>query len=476
MESNEVLRARFSELEWAISIQQMLLNAMMARMQQLQTRLNSIVYPVLSLPPEITSEIFIRCIPEGSRDVVDTRVAPLLPMHVCRAWRQIAISTPALWTTFDVSEAVRSLSETSKIWFERARQLPLSVAIDTSFSRLGRGSFDQFLVTFGRHSQSIRSLQLYTTVDGFRRIDTRLLNFARLRNLSLHLLLGEDQELNDFPPIEINMFHSVPLLNEVLLSEIPPSFIPLPWQQLTKFTGQFYTLRACLDALRRMPNITECALAAYASHNPEAFKIFSHPAIETFTLFSASADYRDGADSAQLLAFITLPALHTLQVDVLDFHEETFHAFLLRSIPPLKRLSVRSCRGVSLVLPTQTMLGLTDLEISYPTNEFLAGFFGSLAQFPSYLPQLQNLALPTGDREATVLGSIPEMVRLGATSIAARRNLEGCAQLRSFHVTSTFHEAADLEPLCSTWDLQLFRNLKVSGMDIHIGSQWKSLV
>ncbi|KAJ7228149.1 hypothetical protein GGX14DRAFT_331655, partial [Mycena pura] len=57
----------------------------------------SIVYPVLTLPPEITSEIFIRCLPAETVDVVCTRNAPLLPMQICRTWRQIAISMRVLW-------------------------------------------------------------------------------------------------------------------------------------------------------------------------------------------------------------------------------------------------------------------------------------------------------------------------------------------------------------------------------------------
>ncbi|KAJ7781005.1 hypothetical protein B0H16DRAFT_1877806 [Mycena metata] len=480
MESNEVLRARYSELAWAISKQQALLNAMMARLQELQTQLDSIVYPVLSLPPEITSEIFLHCTPEGYRDAVDTRFAPLLLMRVCRAWRQVAISTPALWTTFHVTRAIRSMPEIAKVWFERARQLPLSVSLDQSVLPPGR-VIDEFLATFRRHCQSIHSLELHTSGDGFQRINTylldfiHLLDFTRLRNLSLHLLLGED-EVFDFPAIEINMFHSAPLLNEVFLGGIPPSLIPLPWQQLTKFTGHFFTLPACLYVLRRTPNVTECALAAYSSHDPEAFDICRHPAVETFTL-SAAVNYYDCADSAQVLAFITLPALHTLRIDnVDDFDEETFHSFLLRSIAPLKTLSIRSRRGIIRLLPTQAMLRLTDLEISYPTNEFLATFFESLAQFPSFLPQLQTLAFPTGYRDATVLGSIPKMVRVGATAITARRNLQGCAQLQSFRVTSDFHDAPAFVPLLSKRDLQLFRNLKASGMDIHIGSEWESLV
>ncbi|KAJ7187330.1 hypothetical protein C8R46DRAFT_1059491 [Mycena filopes] len=57
-----------------------------------------IPYPVLTLPNEIVSEIFIRVLPpypecppwKGS-------LSPSLLTQICRKWREIALSTPELW-------------------------------------------------------------------------------------------------------------------------------------------------------------------------------------------------------------------------------------------------------------------------------------------------------------------------------------------------------------------------------------------
>ncbi|KAJ6608263.1 hypothetical protein B0H10DRAFT_1711402, partial [Mycena sp. CBHHK59/15] len=54
------------------------------------------VHPVLSLPPEITSEIFIHCLPSGFLKP-STRKAPLLFTQICHRWRLIALETPELW-------------------------------------------------------------------------------------------------------------------------------------------------------------------------------------------------------------------------------------------------------------------------------------------------------------------------------------------------------------------------------------------
>ncbi|KAJ6561438.1 hypothetical protein DFH09DRAFT_864274, partial [Mycena vulgaris] len=67
--------------------------------------------PVLTLPSEITAEIFLQCLPDtdvlGEDPVCEMAEelesnAPVLLMGVCRAWRDIALATPMLWSTLHV--------------------------------------------------------------------------------------------------------------------------------------------------------------------------------------------------------------------------------------------------------------------------------------------------------------------------------------------------------------------------------------
>ncbi|KAJ7639573.1 hypothetical protein FB45DRAFT_705224, partial [Roridomyces roridus] len=55
--------------------------------------------PVLSLPKEITTDIFLRCLPDTVGTHPNDRRFPLLPLYVCRAWRDVALSTPTLWVS-----------------------------------------------------------------------------------------------------------------------------------------------------------------------------------------------------------------------------------------------------------------------------------------------------------------------------------------------------------------------------------------
>ncbi|KAJ7235695.1 hypothetical protein C8J57DRAFT_960662, partial [Mycena rebaudengoi] len=107
----------------------------------------SSVYPVLTLPFEITSAIFLDCLPRSSYSGADSDnpmrlypsqdEAPVLLTRICRDWRTIAISTPNLWThlqiELDSDDGPGHINSTwvslADIWLCRSQNQPLSVFI-----------------------------------------------------------------------------------------------------------------------------------------------------------------------------------------------------------------------------------------------------------------------------------------------------------------------------------------------------------
>ncbi|KAJ7149772.1 hypothetical protein C8R43DRAFT_856842, partial [Mycena crocata] len=59
----------------------------------------ALVSPARRLPRDIVEQIFIACLPANHNAVMSAREAPLLLETVCRGWRGISRSTPALWTS-----------------------------------------------------------------------------------------------------------------------------------------------------------------------------------------------------------------------------------------------------------------------------------------------------------------------------------------------------------------------------------------
>ncbi|KAJ6630156.1 hypothetical protein B0H10DRAFT_1112903 [Mycena sp. CBHHK59/15] len=95
----------------------------------------AIVYPVLELPPEIVSEIFIHSLPVYSA-TPDPLRAPLLLAAICSDWRKIALSTPSLWSCFILSinlwratHGSTMIIQLFECWLSRSGGCPLTITI-----------------------------------------------------------------------------------------------------------------------------------------------------------------------------------------------------------------------------------------------------------------------------------------------------------------------------------------------------------
>ncbi|KAJ6533029.1 hypothetical protein B0H19DRAFT_875343, partial [Mycena capillaripes] len=96
-----------------------------AERQRLQAESDAIVYPVLTLPPEVTTEIFLRCFPCESNPRPSPTQAPLILAQICRQWRHITLHTPALWRCLLVENKMPV--ELLHIWLSRSGNYPLSL-------------------------------------------------------------------------------------------------------------------------------------------------------------------------------------------------------------------------------------------------------------------------------------------------------------------------------------------------------------
>ncbi|KAJ7236022.1 hypothetical protein C8J57DRAFT_1088494, partial [Mycena rebaudengoi] len=105
-DSVAVLRARLADISANIARQRKALEDLERSRIDAQRQLNSLLDPIARLPVEISSEIFILCLPDSGSGYRHRRpnpaAAPLLFLSICTAWADIARSTPALWDTIHV--------------------------------------------------------------------------------------------------------------------------------------------------------------------------------------------------------------------------------------------------------------------------------------------------------------------------------------------------------------------------------------
>ncbi|KAF8217121.1 hypothetical protein K438DRAFT_1748230 [Mycena galopus ATCC 62051] len=92
----------------------------------IQDSLRLIIYPILAIPVELTSEIFLYCLPAVDAQP-STKLAPLLLGQICRMWRDIAYTNPRLWAALKISSWGRDgFQRLMQDWLRRVGSLPLS--------------------------------------------------------------------------------------------------------------------------------------------------------------------------------------------------------------------------------------------------------------------------------------------------------------------------------------------------------------
>ncbi|KAF7335991.1 F-box domain-containing protein [Mycena sanguinolenta] len=244
-------RARIAEIEAQIlSLKQSILH-LEAEKLRTQERLDSYAYPILTLPGEITAEIFMKVVPVyPSPSPLTGLLSPTTLTHVCHEWREIDLSMPALWRailcpddSLDTDAATLCILES---WLNRSGCLPLSISMEYIWNFLP----DEFVVALVLH----RARWEYVTLAVFSERTVHTLQGAMplLRQFEIRID-GEERPLS---PVR---FSQVPRLRSVTLWEFDGPTDILPWSQLTSLTSIFVI--ECLGPiLKRAVNLVHCHL------------------------------------------------------------------------------------------------------------------------------------------------------------------------------------------------------------------------
>ena len=104
------------------------------------------------IPPEVLGEIFYHCLPKTPYIIPKGNESPMVLTRVCRRWRNVAISTPHLWSSLSIhlekiarDPCYRRGCET---WLARAKSVPLFLR---AFNDINIIAQDPTLVSFAVH-------------------------------------------------------------------------------------------------------------------------------------------------------------------------------------------------------------------------------------------------------------------------------------------------------------------------------------
>ncbi|KAJ6561448.1 hypothetical protein DFH09DRAFT_1159971 [Mycena vulgaris] len=309
------------------------------------------------LPVELITEIFIHCLPDSEKEVDEGLMVHLFSAsqshpppslvlsRICSSWREISLSTPALWSTLYLNwnmtpltvfdDSGTRLAEVIEWWFERARLLPLSVVIrGTSWRNKSKHLINCTNAILRRYAARLRSVQLVSDAKILPGIVTEG-PFPILEEVHLGF--------SGFPHRNImELFLDAPQLRLVHLDEYAvDSFFLLPWRHLTEFTGEI----SSMVIFRLAPALVDATISITTEEprfEHESKLVIDHPRLRSLTFFSGERGRYSA--SVKALGFLTLPALKDLDMCSMDCNTAETYAilssFLSRSSPPLRYLSI----------------------------------------------------------------------------------------------------------------------------------------
>jgi hypothetical protein len=313
-------RARIADIDAQIVELENTLALLQTERKPIQERIDSYKYPILTLPNEITSEIFIHFLPviplfpSGSGIL-----SPTVLTRVCRTWRDIALTTPALWSAILVSPDEKMMpTDLLLSWLARSGSYPLSIRIGACLD--ARHDLNPFLEAIAPHSARWEHLDL-TISPSYLAFFTGPMGLLR----SVKLIFTSE---NTFPS-NVTAFPELPLLRTATLDYVTASTVILPWAQLTSLTLNVLLPAEYVPILNQTINLVQCELEIYDEGDGYHPGDITLRCLESLVL--APAD-RDMQPMGYLDPFI-LPALRRLEFP---------HEFLADPLVALRSLISRS--------------------------------------------------------------------------------------------------------------------------------------
>ncbi|KAJ7473008.1 hypothetical protein B0H11DRAFT_2430955 [Mycena galericulata] len=229
------------------------------------------------LPDDVVQEIFEAALPSERNAVMSESDAPLLLCHISHGWRQLAFSTPRLWSSIHIvaQTTLHRLNEAVKAWVGRAGEQPLSISFVTpSSSDHPHIEWDldllPLLETLIQCASRWRNIVLsFPACDFFAPLavlsprDVPMLRSVVVKGFRAPTF-GFGFNPLPGPDHSILSFLGTPRLRSVSLHSVTFAQVPLCWNDLAHLTmlspTAFSSFHA-LDVLRLCPNLETCTLS-----------------------------------------------------------------------------------------------------------------------------------------------------------------------------------------------------------------------
>ncbi|KAJ7487357.1 hypothetical protein B0H11DRAFT_2015316 [Mycena galericulata] len=304
-----VARTHISELDMQIESFQRSIAMLTLERNKCYEELNIYQYPVLTLPTEITAEIFTQFLPAyPKRPPLLGPLSPSFLYCICRMWRNVALSTPTLWSAIqlhlDTPRRYEQQLHLLELWLQRSGGCPLSIELVQN--RDNATSPTSFIEAVIRSSRRWQHMRLILPSNEYHQI-------AGPMPLLRSLILGPTEPIGHVDPdvISAAKFPRAPALKDVVLSiHFTRLRIGLPWSQLTTLTAQIMYDSFVAEILCITVSLEECHIKLFIDLSEPVTPIPPLLRLRSFSFLSAGGQVPVRLN--HLLAALTLPALQRI--------------------------------------------------------------------------------------------------------------------------------------------------------------------
>jgi hypothetical protein len=357
----------------------------------LRTRMNAIHDPFnFKFPPEIASLIFSLSLEKDDYEPsLSTLPTPFLLGSISRSWRQLARSTPQLWSTISFTLVKKKTNVLPPLpfiidWLQLSGSLPLTLWIfEDAWSQLDWKTCPPVVDAINQHSGRWQKVVFHLDIkylSHFRGIDSPSILY------NLEIINREGWDTYDSPPAYFSMI-SKPSPVRLTIDSILLLGINIAWSNVTCLTLRRIPARECVKAFKIAPLLESCTLS-HLDNRPinddddddlwalSPQPIFRHKRLRKLILTHPEAD--------SLLGFINVvefPSLEELSYKLTyDIGRKGLVLddliALLRAVPNLQNLQ---CECLS--------------KDSFIDTYFMVDIFKVLSLIPELLFNLQSLVI-----------------------------------------------------------------------------------
>ncbi|KAF8150416.1 hypothetical protein K438DRAFT_441446 [Mycena galopus ATCC 62051] len=328
-------RARVADLDAKIVDLERSLFAMRIEKQLAQERLDYYKYPVLTLPNELTAEIFIQFLPPYPDYPPFTGPeSPTLLAQICRQWREIALGTATLWRAISLSDPGIPFEQKAHLldaWLSRSRSCLLSL----QFCDYDYDASDtiKILSVLVQHRTRWEYLDLNLSPSHIPIMEGPMPLLRRL-----HLTVDDDSN-------RTISFREAPLLRSITLRAATPLKVALPLGQLTSLMLNMAFRDEYVAILQQTCNLVHCELGIVSDWSGSTDLPPEH-GIELPCLESLSLKNEDAPETVGYLDDFLVPALRILQLEEIFLGAEPTNnlaSFISKSGCKLQQIHI-TCR------------------------------------------------------------------------------------------------------------------------------------